>query len=209
MNIIAHRGVHKEHPENTMAAFQAAIDMGCDGIETDVRISGDNTPILFHDSTINDIPVSNLSRSEISELAGYEVPRLKHLLKTLPDGFFLNLELKSKDVYVAVKELTTKYSNINYLVTSFWHNLLDFSCKRGILISHRPQSIEAFKAMVPDGVEYIVWDHEKYDLDFVEELIDYKHLIYGIKRNVKVPDNLEGIITDYPEDYIQNGMCAP
>lgn len=47
--IIAHRGFSDEAPENSMAAFQKAIDAKCDMIEMDVRLSADNVPVIFHD----------------------------------------------------------------------------------------------------------------------------------------------------------------
>ena len=50
--IIAHRGASALAPENTLAAFQKAIDDGADGIELDVRIVKDGVPVVFHDSTL-------------------------------------------------------------------------------------------------------------------------------------------------------------
>jgi len=47
--IIAHRGYKKEHPENTIAAFDAAFMAGADAIETDVRIAEDGTFVVSHD----------------------------------------------------------------------------------------------------------------------------------------------------------------
>ena len=44
MLVIAHRGDHAAVPENTLAAFEAAIMVGVNGIETDVRISLDGVP---------------------------------------------------------------------------------------------------------------------------------------------------------------------
>jgi len=39
--VIAHRGEHLHHPENTLPAYQAAIDAGADFIEVDVRTTSD------------------------------------------------------------------------------------------------------------------------------------------------------------------------
>src|ERR1700680_5153521 len=50
---IAHRGEHLHHPENTLPAFQAAIDLGVDFIEVDVRTTADGKLILSHDATVN------------------------------------------------------------------------------------------------------------------------------------------------------------
>lgn len=45
---VAHRGFNKIYPENTLSAFQAAIDVGCHGIETDVQISRDGVVVISH-----------------------------------------------------------------------------------------------------------------------------------------------------------------
>jgi len=50
--IIAHRGASTHAPENTLAAFQMAIDVGSDGIEFDVRLSADGVPVVIHDATL-------------------------------------------------------------------------------------------------------------------------------------------------------------
>jgi len=49
----AHRGASALAPENTLASFQAAVDLGCDWVETDLRLTGDGVPILLHDATVN------------------------------------------------------------------------------------------------------------------------------------------------------------
>lgn len=51
--VIAHRGEHLHHPENTMAAFQAAIDVGADYFELDVRTTSDGKFVIMHDSTLD------------------------------------------------------------------------------------------------------------------------------------------------------------
>jgi glycerophosphoryl diester phosphodiesterase len=53
--IIAHRGASADAPENTLAAFQKAIEEGADGIEFDVRIAKDGVPVVFHDATLKRI----------------------------------------------------------------------------------------------------------------------------------------------------------
>jgi glycerophosphoryl diester phosphodiesterase len=51
--VVAHRGVHKSIPENTLAAYQAAIDLGCDFVEIDVRTTKDNELVSIHDATVD------------------------------------------------------------------------------------------------------------------------------------------------------------
>ena len=52
--IYAHRGASEYYPENTLSSFAAGIDMGADGIETDVQISKDGVLIIYHDDYMKD-----------------------------------------------------------------------------------------------------------------------------------------------------------
>jgi glycerophosphoryl diester phosphodiesterase len=51
-HIIAHRGNSSAAPENTLAAFREAVEMGADGVEFDVRLSSDGVPVVIHDETL-------------------------------------------------------------------------------------------------------------------------------------------------------------
>jgi glycerophosphoryl diester phosphodiesterase len=51
VQVIAHRGEHRQHPENTLPAFRAAIEMGCDYIEVDVRTTADGALVAIHNDT--------------------------------------------------------------------------------------------------------------------------------------------------------------
>jgi glycerophosphoryl diester phosphodiesterase len=51
--IIAHRGLHQVHPENSAAAFRAAVSAGIGWIECDVQASIDGVPIILHDETLD------------------------------------------------------------------------------------------------------------------------------------------------------------
>jgi glycerophosphoryl diester phosphodiesterase len=51
--LFAHRGASLHYPENTMVAFEAAYQLGADGIEFDVQLSKDFVPVVIHDATLN------------------------------------------------------------------------------------------------------------------------------------------------------------
>ncbi len=51
-SVIAHRGYSGEAPENTLAAFEAAIVAGCDLIELDARVTGDGRAVVLHDDEL-------------------------------------------------------------------------------------------------------------------------------------------------------------
>ncbi len=46
--IVAHRGIANEAPENTLASFERAIELGADAVEMDVRLTSDKVPIIYH-----------------------------------------------------------------------------------------------------------------------------------------------------------------
>ncbi|MSZ40059.1 MAG: glycerophosphodiester phosphodiesterase, partial [Actinobacteria bacterium] len=53
VQILAHRGLESAFvPENTIKAFADALAAGADVIETDIQVSKDNVPLIFHDETL-------------------------------------------------------------------------------------------------------------------------------------------------------------
>jgi glycerophosphoryl diester phosphodiesterase len=73
--IIAHRGDSSHAPENTLAAFQMAIDAGADGVEFDVRLSKDGVPVVIHDGDLRRTGGQNIMISELTaqELGNVDV----------------------------------------------------------------------------------------------------------------------------------------
>ncbi len=53
MEIWAHRGACHFAPENTLIAFQMAVDMGADGVELDIQLTRDNELVVIHDETVD------------------------------------------------------------------------------------------------------------------------------------------------------------
>ena len=73
--IIAHRGSSARAPENTRAAFRAAIADGADGVEFDVRLARDGVPVVIHDPDLSRTAgrAERVSEMTSSELAGIDV----------------------------------------------------------------------------------------------------------------------------------------
>ena len=95
--LLGHRGVRGSLPENTLVAFEAALDAGLDGLETDVQRTRDGVLVLFHDAALPDgRQVMSLTRAElraaVPDLATLE--ELFVLARGFP-GTLLNLELKT------------------------------------------------------------------------------------------------------------------
>ena len=100
----AHRGHNVALPENTMAAFQAAYDMGIRFLETDIRSSRDGVSFVFHDADLTRLngdprKIGDMSAAEIEAVrldGSHPIPRLDDLLEAFPDAYF-NLDAKSED----------------------------------------------------------------------------------------------------------------
>ena len=97
----AHRGFALDGAENSMRAFQQAVDLGYRYLETDVRVSADGVAFTFHDARLDRVtdrsgPIARLDAQTIgaARIGGTEpIPRLDDVLGTWPDVRF-NLDLK-------------------------------------------------------------------------------------------------------------------
>ncbi|RLB49865.1 MAG: glycerophosphodiester phosphodiesterase [Deltaproteobacteria bacterium] len=111
----AHRGGSALHPENTLLAFEAAVLLGFDHIETDLHLTRDGVFVIFHDPDVGRTTdgagaIREMTLAEVKGLdaghrfvslggghphrgRGVEVPTLDEALARFPDTFF-NLEMK-------------------------------------------------------------------------------------------------------------------
>jgi glycerophosphoryl diester phosphodiesterase len=98
ITVVAHRGGPEMGThENTMAAFEKAIECGADMIETDLRRTRDGVIICHHDAHIGREKIADISYAEANKLAkqkGYEIPHLRSLLTLAHGRIQLDLELK-------------------------------------------------------------------------------------------------------------------
>ena len=53
MKVFGHRGFSGEYPENTMLAFQKAVEAGCEGIELDVQLTKDLVPVIMQENIMD------------------------------------------------------------------------------------------------------------------------------------------------------------
>lgn len=112
-HIFAHRGASGEAPENTLTAFERAVEAGADGVECDVHLSRDGVPVVIHDDTVDRTtdgrgPVQHHTLAALRALdagawfgdgrfRGARVPTLAEVLHLLvPTGLALNVELKTE-----------------------------------------------------------------------------------------------------------------
>ncbi|MHB8458529.1 MAG: glycerophosphodiester phosphodiesterase [Candidatus Limnocylindrales bacterium] len=94
---LAHRGDHRHAPENTLAAFEAAMRVpSCDGLEFDVQLSRDGIAIVLHDETLERVQGVAAAAADLTaaELGRHGVPTLEAVLAGVPRRMFLDVELK-------------------------------------------------------------------------------------------------------------------
>ena len=111
----AHRGASGYAPENTLKAFQKAVEMGADGVELDVQLTKDGELVVIHDETVDrtsdgsgwvkDFTYARISRCNYNRThkEGYEramIPTLEEVYELLkPTGLTINVELKTGVVF--------------------------------------------------------------------------------------------------------------
>ncbi len=108
--VIAHRGASMYAPENTIAAFELAVEMGAEGIELDTMLTADGTPIVIHDQslerttngsgsvaskTIAEIKLLDAGSTFDARFAGEKVPTLEEVFTAVGDKILINVELKN------------------------------------------------------------------------------------------------------------------
>jgi glycerophosphoryl diester phosphodiesterase len=75
-DVFAHRGLHVKERENTLASFRAAVALGVDGVELDVRRTRDGVLVVHHDPAIESVPIAQTERSALPDY----VPTLEEAL---------------------------------------------------------------------------------------------------------------------------------
>ncbi len=101
--ILAHRGGGKLAPENTLGAIRLGAQMGFKGVEFDVMLAGDGTPVLMHDETLQRTTngrgrVAELSHAHMASFdagKGERIPRFEEAARLCRElGLWANVELK-------------------------------------------------------------------------------------------------------------------
>lgn len=120
MKIIAHRGAVSQFTENTLPAIRRALELSFDGVEFDVRRTGDGEIVLMHDATINRTTtgqgrVSALTMPDLSAvrtLDGATVPTLNEVMNHVKNSRkIINIEIKSHGCAEAVATFA-KWPNV-------------------------------------------------------------------------------------------------
>jgi glycerophosphoryl diester phosphodiesterase len=140
-SIIAHRGASAYAPENTMAAFQKAIEIGADYFELDVQLTLDGTLAVFHDRDISrfaikHVPVVEMRMSDMrrldigswfaSEFADQRVISLEQALELAQGKIGVYVELKSAvDETPRIPDMLEVIADVDVLSSRDWQYLYE------------------------------------------------------------------------------------
>jgi glycerophosphoryl diester phosphodiesterase len=226
MRIVAHRGnTALVRSENTIEAFQQAIELGISQIEFDIRMTQDGRTICYHDPTIDGIAIKDLPYHEllaISRSKGFEIPLFEDILKLCRDRIDLDIELKEEGYEQRIVDLTTQYfSYSNFVIKSFNDDTvrkvkkIDPQIKVGILlgkIAKKHPIIGILSEFFPEyrilrtGADFVAPNFRLLKLGFTwrMKLLNREVYVWTVndeRRLAKLIRNkyISAIITDRPE----------
>lgn len=135
--VIAHRGASKYAPENTLAAFNLAFEMGADGIELDVELTKDGVPVVFHfdqnqqthgHGTLQDLTLAQVKQLDAgawfdAKFRGEKIPTLEQVLTTVGTRGLIVIEIKWSAVVLGNNKLERATANV-ITQTKITHNIV-------------------------------------------------------------------------------------
>ena len=225
---IAHRGASAVAPENTMAAFEKAFELGADGVECDVQLSKDGVPVLLHDYTLErttnsagfviDKKCAKLEKIDAGswfskKFKGERIPTLEALLRYSRDKLLVNIELKKAPKPAHMVEavvLLLQKLNIAHqcLVTSFDVNAIILmnelfpACRTGLLA----------KQLTPEiwhgPWSYVALRSDIVDIDVLNRALEHKKraVIWTVDVEQEMMHLLSlgagRLVTNYPDRYV-------
>lgn len=130
--LIGHRGtrVIQFIPENSFAAFDAALAQGCDGFEFDVRATADGRAVVVHDASAGGVLIAQARRRQLTSL-----PLLEKVLQKYGSRGFLDIELKVKGLEPLLLDALREYPPVRgYVISSFLPEIvLELRARRSAL----------------------------------------------------------------------------
>jgi glycerophosphoryl diester phosphodiesterase len=203
--LLGHRGLRGSRSirENTLAAFDFALERGCDGIEFDVRLTQDGVAVICHDPRFAGITVDRASCAKLPQL-----PRLDEVLAKYAGRAFLDIELKVPGIEKSLlAALDASPPQKGFVVSSFLPEVLAEVCPiRSTVplgfICDKKKELQRW----PDlPVEFLISHHSLVTPELVEELhsVGKKVLVWTVNRKpamLRFADwGVDGIISDKPE----------
>jgi glycerophosphoryl diester phosphodiesterase len=131
---ISHRGAHQTHPENSLSAFERAIELGAEGIELDVHATTDGIVVVHHDPVVHarhqqrpsHQAIADLSAAELEQFRladGSRIPTLSETLAAIGRRAVVYVEIKAPNIEVLVTRCIRE-SETTCAVHSFDHRIV-------------------------------------------------------------------------------------
>ncbi|MFO7882491.1 MAG: glycerophosphodiester phosphodiesterase family protein [Kosmotogaceae bacterium] len=189
--ILGHRGMGAGYGENSLLSLIKAVQIGADGVETDVWLTKDSTMILTHDPELEKVIGEKLNVKETSykylKKKGYIneefLTTLEMLYLEISDDSLINVELKDTEAASMVGQLVNSFGALDRTIfSSFHHESLDVLKKNvpdahiGLLIDERAKT-EAPLKYFKDLIE----SYNPYSLHLPVQIFDEVGLDEGIK----------------------------
>jgi glycerophosphoryl diester phosphodiesterase len=131
---IAHRGMPRRLPENTLPSFAAALAAGAQGIELDVHATADDVVIVHHDPTLRGLEIRRSTWAQLSErdvAPGVRAPTLTEVCRLVNGGAELFVEIKGEGIETQVVDALRDYAG-RTAIHSFDHALIGRLAQRGV-----------------------------------------------------------------------------
>ena len=220
---IAHRGFTKNFPDNTLEAFQAAIDIGVDGIEFDVHETADQQFVVFHDFELQGTKIRQLTLAQIAEVRlkdKYRLPTLVETLDLIGNRVKPLIEVKAaRSLDRLLQLIRTKVGVDDITIASFNQKLvLKFSelapeIRRGIITAFPVEDPIALTQ--PVHADLIMMMLPLATSELVNRIHQNNLLVYAwycaglsdVQKALKL--NLDGIISDTPDIVIKEQSVKP
>lgn len=139
--IIGHRGAKGQELENSLESIHAALDLGVDAIEFDVRLSKDRRLVVIHDNTTRRVATKNL-RIKNATLKDLQVLHLKNGQQIPTIEEVLNIA-GSQPIYIDLKDEGCAEAAVKVLKR--------FEIARVTFLSYRPSELEKIHKLLPDS----------------------------------------------------------
>ncbi|MGH2888891.1 MAG: glycerophosphodiester phosphodiesterase [Solirubrobacteraceae bacterium] len=161
--VVAHRGAWGGAPQNSLAAFERAIELGCDAIELDVRLTADAALAIVHDGRVGGRPVANQTLAELRARPGHEQTAvLAEVVELTAGRIALDVELKRSDcARAATAVLAGRLAPHDCVVTSFDDDALRLArrawpeARTGLLVGPRLRARELDGRLRRTGARFL------------------------------------------------------
>jgi glycerophosphoryl diester phosphodiesterase len=215
--IIAHRGESEYNPENTLAAFSAALADGADAIELDVHMTSDGVVVVHHDYYLGN-PDNGEGRIYEKDLAyirslrigeAEKIPTLEEVFALIGDTLHYEIELKGfgKEFLDKVVALVKKYNLTSVVELTSPHaytltyiNTLDSSLRTGMFVVPFPEWMDkklgqmiVINNAIMGGVNVLHCPIELIDQEFIRTANDNDLLVHA--ADCDTDDDLRAALT--------------